>query len=458
VPLAFWLSRGVWGERLDRALRGFGIEEAQKAEATKEEEKEKETWREFLSGLIAVGGAGAYYAGLAAFVLKAKELVGNPLEVNLRQYLASPDYENHVAFVERFHEDFRRIVDAYAGEHKVYIFIDDLDRCEVPKAADLMQALNLLITDDPRLIFIAGMDREKIAAGLAVKYEKLLPYLMGRQAPENAGSTTPEDALRRFGREYGYSFLEKFIQLPFRVPAPLPEDFGQFLWPDAPPLPVLSTDISSEPQETGAELSSTSDSTPQPTENATTPEGRAPEADAAMQHERTERARIQFGRDSDAVRRATLMVAPVLDYNPRRIKQFVNLFRLKAYIANQVGLLDEQLGPPLLTLEQLAKFVAAVLVWPGLLSTLDERPSLLERLEGRADGKLEQKDLDYIETCWWEEPRLQSLLRYGLTDESGQPRSEGWRYSFAKVPMEKLLRVSPVVPQSAGSPPLPPQK
>jgi hypothetical protein len=36
-------------------------------------------------------------------------------------------------------------VKTYAEGSRVYVFVDDLDRCEVPKAAELMQALNLLI-------------------------------------------------------------------------------------------------------------------------------------------------------------------------------------------------------------------------------------------------------------------------------------------------------------------------
>ena len=181
--------------------------------------------------LVGFGGVGAYLAGFISLFLKAKEVVGNPLEINLRKYLQSPDYDGHVTFVESFHEDFRRIVDAYAGDRKVYVFIDNLDRCEVPKAADLMQALNLLITDDPRLIFLIGMDREKVAAGLAVKYEKLLPYLMP-DGVDGEGKVDP-----RIGLDYGFTFIEKFVQLPFRVPSPKAVNLKAFLSPLAGSTP-----------------------------------------------------------------------------------------------------------------------------------------------------------------------------------------------------------------------------
>ncbi|HEY4046349.1 MAG TPA: P-loop NTPase fold protein [Acidobacteriaceae bacterium] len=59
----------------------------------------------------------------------------------------------------------------------VYVFVDDLDRCDVPKAADLMRALHLMIDDDKRMVFILGMDREKVAAGITAKYSTILQYI-----------------------------------------------------------------------------------------------------------------------------------------------------------------------------------------------------------------------------------------------------------------------------------------
>src|SRR5262249_5247917 len=132
-----------------------------------------------LQSLIKLGGVVGYIATFVFVLRKFMSLVGNPFDKKLAKYIESPDYKSRVAFVEQFHEDFDKIVKAYAGEKTVYVFIDDLDRCEAPKAADLMQAINLMISDSDkaRLIFIIGMDREQVAAALAVKQEKLLPYL-----------------------------------------------------------------------------------------------------------------------------------------------------------------------------------------------------------------------------------------------------------------------------------------
>ena len=418
-----------------------------------------------------LGGGAASLAVIAIAFLKIKELLGSPLEIGLRKYLRSPDYQDRVAFVERFHEDFDRIVKAYAGDRKVYVFIDDLDRCEIPKAADLMQALNLLIADDPRLIFIVGMDREKVAAGLAVKYEKLLPYLMTQDtsvspdpsgplpSPEPQGSRPSlEAATRRFGLEYGYSFLEKFIQLPFRVPAPQPDDLGRFLTTISPESPSAETPAGNgrEPAATAA-----SGGTPQPGGAGETRAGGdgqsaapakprvAPEVAAA----RRERVRIKFGADSAAVRTVALMVAPALENNPRRLKQFVNLFRLKAYVANETGLFDELSGRAQLTFEQLAKFVAVGLAWPALLADLDEDSTLLARLEGSATGRLTLTQDDEWARRWAGRRRLNALLRYGCVAEEEIQEDNSGRYGFADVNVEALLRVSPRVVRTVPPPP-----
>ncbi len=107
-----------------------------------------------------MGRLGLGLAGLAGFLkglAKLVDRIGNPLEIDLSQFVRKPEYEKSVSFVEQFHEDFAKIIRAYAGTKTVYVFIDDLDRCEVPKAAELMQAPNLMMSgEQEKLVFILG--------------------------------------------------------------------------------------------------------------------------------------------------------------------------------------------------------------------------------------------------------------------------------------------------------------
>ena len=196
----------------------------------------------YLLGIVSSGTLSL--AGILILLKKLPAIIGNP-KINLIKYfnlierLKSPDYHKQSALIEEFHEDFAKIVKAYIGDDRVFVFIDDLDRCEHSKSADLMQAINLMIADVPSIVFILGMDRPKIAASLAVKYESILAHLP---------SETPEidpDILARYsaskGLAYGYTFIEKFIQLPFQVPQPSQANFERFLDKLGTPSPLKSS-------------------------------------------------------------------------------------------------------------------------------------------------------------------------------------------------------------------------
>jgi hypothetical protein len=64
------------------------------------------------------------------------EIIGNPLHNQLTKFMEDPDLAGRSSFIEEFHQDFSRLVQIYLGKNRVFVFVDDLDRCDVPKAAD----------------------------------------------------------------------------------------------------------------------------------------------------------------------------------------------------------------------------------------------------------------------------------------------------------------------------------
>lgn len=384
-----------------------------------------------LVSYVFIAGGVAGYAFLTIYLIKKlKDLFINPLSIDLKRYMDEPDYKGHAAFIEDFHRDFKLIVETYVGRttsakdgphkdpRKVYIFVDDLDRCEVPKAAELMQALNLMISDTPHLVFIIGMDREKVAAGLAVKYEKLLPYL----APSSSKTPSLSTVDARAGLEYGYNFIEKFIQLPFKVPQPSRVNIQRL-------LDAINDDSSASPP-------------------AATPE------------QTPELVEIVNDRDSQVVKDIVLKVAAALDYNPRRIKQFINVFRLRTHIASRTGLFATTQSTPSqknapLTLERLGKFVAITLRWPLLVADLSADPKLLEKLQEIAWGN--KPGGDERISRWASKPRLINLLQEGFTN-SAVRKSGGFdevyvlsesdpdrqKYALIDMDIDKLLQISPL--------------
>lgn len=455
---------------------------------------------EWLFRVVQASGVAGYLAVALFFLSKLREFVGNPFAFDLRRYVESPDYEGNIAFIEQFHEDFRKIVETYAGSNTVYVFIDDLDRCDVPKAADLMQAINLMISGGAsQLVFIIGMDREKVAAGLAVKNEKLLPYLAYRPQAGVAAKDGGEAAKPApqpfnnvaFGLEYGYNFIEKFIQIPFSVPQPAPRgvrtllDFidplvegtsegGVQAQADAVRKLIEEGVIVVKPSDTGAN-GNTPETAARDVEDPARDMARAEqnaadilrEAGAKIvidddewepeekEPEEKEGLMLLERGDSPTVRNIVLMVAPALDYNPRRIKQFINLFRLKAYIAYETGLFRRpKPGSAFseLTMEQLGKFVAICLRWPRLLPDLDDDRGLLQRLQRLANGQYSEPGDQAVES-WSKRPELMTLLKFGndIKFDPFNPKRIGDppRYSLAALDVGRLLQVSPRVNRPA---------
>jgi len=416
---------------------------------------------------LTLSGAGIF-AGIKSLLRNFQRLLQNPKN-NLIKYIEAPDYKKQSAFVEEFHEDFAKIVDAYIGNDRVYVFIDDLDRCEHPKSADLMQAINLMIADDPSVVFILGMDREKVAASLAVKYENILKYL-----PSETTEIDPDILARRSankGLAYGYTFIEKFVQLPFLVPQPSQSDFERFLIqlatstpPNLQPAKPHFTFFQSFwgkfklalPWRNNSQKHLTS-----PTSNQTSDLKNLSLDNPSIESEQTEKEKARAAvikrleaiqvnksdnRDSQTVRNVIMMVAPALDYNPRRIKHFINVFRLKVYIANETGLFFEKrdendnLLDSSLTFEQLGKFTAISLKWPLLLSDLENDKRILAKLEEFALD--EEKTQEYEESIryWGSHTKLKALMAYGHEKSAANSK-----FSLAEVNVDKLLQVSPKI-------------
>ncbi|WOB70746.1 SUMF1/EgtB/PvdO family nonheme iron enzyme [Microcystis aeruginosa] len=403
---------------------------------------------------LTLSGAGIF-AGIKSLLRNFQRLLQNPKN-NLIKYIEAPDYKKQSAFVEEFHEDFAKIVDAYIGNDRVYVFIDDLDRCEHPKSADLMQAINLMIADDPSVVFILGMDREKVAASLAVKYENILKYL-----PSETTEIDPDILARRSankGLAYGYTFIEKFVQLPFLVPQPSQSDFERFLTQLATSNPsnlqpakphftffqsfwgkfMLALPLRNNSQK---HLTSATSNQRIDLKNLSLD-------NPSIESEQTEKekARAAVIKRLERERNVIMMVAPALDYNPRRIKHFINVFRLKVYIANETGLFFEKrdenyyLLEPSLTFEKLGKFTAISLKWPLLLSDLENDKQILAKLEEFALDEEKTKEYEESIRYWGSHTKLKALMAYGHEKSAANSK-----FSLAEVNVDKLLQVSPKV-------------
>ncbi|MDJ0659695.1 MAG: GUN4 domain-containing protein [Crocosphaera sp.] len=363
-----------------------------------------------LTWLLILGGTGGSVAGIGKLVVVLRDLIGDP-KMNLTKYIKSPDYEQKVTFIEQFHQDFSKIVNAYAGkDEKVYVFIDDLDRCELGKSADLLQALNLMISSDPNLIFILGIDREKVAAAITFKQKDVLPFLASITV-ENKNHPNEDNRLRK-KVNYGFNYLEKFIQLSFIVPQPSQHILRNFL-----------RGIDSKKIEDSQTIS--------PNELAIFPI-------------------FKKELNKENLQKALEMVAPFFNYNPRYLKRYINELKLATYIAYySIGVSLRISEREQITLEQIAKFTALILKYPRLLLDLKNRPNLLSELEdealaSRTSESSNENNQERTQASFWvkSDSKLKDLLLYNpVANENNRQIHPD--YSLKNESIKKLLQVSP---------------
>lgn len=363
-----------------------------------------ETKKEDLWGLLKSysPGVGALAAAWAFLSDMTKQL-GSPLKLDMDHLISGAARTVPPDELHRFHQDFRRLLRAYLpppnpgqpARRTVIVFIDDLDRCEAPKAADLLQSLHLLMdleedekpplqtstTDGPQpgLIYILGMDREKVAAAVAAKHEKLLDLLYDPPTGQTKITRTQK-------MSFGHEFLEKFINLTLHLPAMQGRDLEDFTKQITGWIEPSRDKSPSGPPDTGNSGPSVSGNTFHDGTVSHAPSGppeRAPYSESSGEFlERIEnQKRAQRIRTVEQVLDAANVlqpwarsVAPVLENNPRKLKQFVNLLRLRLYLAASANLLDiEGSKDDQLTVHHLAKLVALELADPGAMFTVREQ-------------------------------------------------------------------------------------
>lgn len=103
---------------------------------------------------------------------------------------------NATKFIERFREDFEKIVEG-AKYRSVIVYIDDLDRCEPDRIIQCLEAVKLFV-NVKRTAFVIGADERIIEHAIEERYNHKI---------EKKTISSP------------YSdYMEKLIQLPYRIP------------------------------------------------------------------------------------------------------------------------------------------------------------------------------------------------------------------------------------------------
>ncbi|HEV3221220.1 MAG TPA: P-loop NTPase fold protein [Candidatus Acidoferrales bacterium] len=101
----------------------------------------------------------------------------------------------------------RLLKQATPKKSKFVVFVDDLDRCIPPRPVDLLEAINQLL-DLPNIVVVILADMSVIAKCVNIKYKDL-----AEQENLNKSSKSAPNS-----QGYGWSYLQKIVQLQFDLP------------------------------------------------------------------------------------------------------------------------------------------------------------------------------------------------------------------------------------------------
>lgn len=132
---------------------------------------------------------------------------------------AEKEYREQITALDQFQGELRRVVKHWLTDRgeRLVVFIDDLDRCNPDAAVGALEAIKLFL-DIPGVVFVLGLHRQAIEAGVAARYPAL----------KDAGDVE--------------RYLDKIVQIPVTLPEPGEKRLGGFVkaWADAfaPTMPA----------------------------------------------------------------------------------------------------------------------------------------------------------------------------------------------------------------------------
>ena len=128
--------------------------------------------------------------------LATKENISSAIS-GVKAILKPSETKNVPEEVEAFRKAFDKLLKD-AGVEQLVVLIDDLDRCLPDTAIETLEAIRLFVFT-ARTAFVVAAD------------EAMIEYAVRKHFPDLPETTGP--------RDYARNYLEKLIQIPFRIPA-----------------------------------------------------------------------------------------------------------------------------------------------------------------------------------------------------------------------------------------------
>ena len=263
-----------------------------------------ESLRDVWAALLAVGTIG----GILKLVT---DTLANPISQWMTNLFQGKDYGKHIGQFARIRGDLEFLErQLRQAEGRILVLIDDLDRCEPDKAVEMLQAIKLLLDFETFIIFL-GIDARIVTRAVERHYRGILG---------DAGAS-------------GYEYLDKIVQIPFRIPTPENNEVEAFLADlMGNPLPSFSRTPTASATPAEPDL-------PNSPETATTPPTRQDLAPPLAPNPNSgEELRSFSYEELQAFRNLALFLKP----NPRHLKRLVNIYRLIRALAIRSGSILQQ--------------------------------------------------------------------------------------------------------------------
>ena len=327
-------------------------------------------------------------------------LTGNKAEQFLKDTLNAEDEEKKYEVVREFRKDFEDLIDK-SKLGKIVVLIDDLDRCLPRHIIENLEAIKLFL-NVPKTAFVIAADSYIVTNAIKSEYRDII------------------DAASDERPQLGNSYLEKFIQLPYKIPALSPKEVETYVTLlfcqsilDNTPFKKVREDFATFTKENKFDRYGWSNI--QKLLNREIPTG--------------------LGETIGFVTRFSTIIGNSLKWNPRLIKRFLNAYEMRSSLLEQSGITDMKFKFALLKLmlieqkheDQFKQLNSWVMSNPST-------PPELRVIEEYADGKC--KDLGEHQD--WNSPDLMKLV-------SETPK-------FSEVDMKELFWVSRdiIVEQMSG--------
>lgn len=156
--------------------------------------------------------------GVAEIEFSSKEFIEKVAESTKEKKPAAGSIDTLESYYFDFEKKLRKLTKGKGGFRLLFL-IDDLDRCLPEKAVEMLESIKLFL-DVEGCAFVLAVDDEVVERGIIHRYKEYI--FLGAQQGVGHKSLAQMPIT-------GTEYLEKIIQLPFRLPLPAKHEVRAFL-------------------------------------------------------------------------------------------------------------------------------------------------------------------------------------------------------------------------------------